>query len=149
MLMFATSPDFEAPADADTDNIYQVTVHGNAGGEMGEVAVTVTVTNVDELGMISGDATPSYAENEMGSVATYTASGPDKALAIWSPTGVDAGAFTITGGVLAFGSAPDYENPADADEDNVYEVTITANHGPDTATRDVAVAVTNVDELGG
>jgi hypothetical protein len=53
MLMFATSPDFEAPADADTDNIYQVTVHGNAGGEMGEVAVTVTVTNVDELGMIS------------------------------------------------------------------------------------------------
>ena len=36
MLMFATSPDFEAPADADTDNIYQVTVHGNAGGEMGD-----------------------------------------------------------------------------------------------------------------
>jgi hypothetical protein len=119
MLMFATSPDFEAPADADTDNIYQVTVHGNAGGEMGEVAVTVTVTNVDELGMISvtitanhgpdtatrdvtvtvtgvdefgvisGNATHSYAENGTGPVATYTATGPDAAT--WTLLGDDMG----------------------------------------------------------
>ena len=38
MLMFVASPNYEAAADADTDNIYQVTVQANAGGEMGEVA---------------------------------------------------------------------------------------------------------------
>ena len=37
MLSFKASPDFETPTDADTDNIYQVTVQASAGGEMGEV----------------------------------------------------------------------------------------------------------------
>ena len=148
VLMFAASPNYEAPTDADTNNKYQVTVRGNAGGEMGEVAVTVTVTNVDELGMISGDDALSYAENRTDLVATYTASGPAAAMAEWSLAGVDAEDFTIIGGVLAFGSIPDYENPANADGDNIYNVTITANHGPDTATRPVTVTVTDVDELG-
>ena len=148
VLMFAASPNYEAPTDADTNNKYQVTVRGNAGGEMGEVAVTVTVTNVDELGMISGDDALSYAENRTDLVATYTASGPAAAMAEWSLAGVDAEDFTITRGVLAFGSVLDYENPADADGDNIYNVTITANHGPDTATRPVTVTVTDVDELG-
>ena len=148
VLAFRNAPDYESPTDMGGDGVYEVTVTAADGTNTATRDVTVTVTNVDELGMISGDATPSYAENKMVSVATYTASGPAAASAEWSLTGVDARDFTITGGVLAFESVPDYENPADADEDNVYEVTITANHGPDTATRDVAVTVTNVDELG-
>ena len=52
--MFVASPNYEAAADADTDNIYQVTVQADAGGEMDQVAVTVTVTDVDEMG--TGDA---------------------------------------------------------------------------------------------
>ena len=45
--------------------------------------------------------------------------------------------------------APDFEKPADADKDNVYEVTITATDGnANMATRDVKVTVTNAEELG-
>ena len=45
--------------------------------------------------------------------------------------------------------APNFEKPADADKDNVYEVTITAADGDaNMATRDVKVTVTNAEEAG-
>ena len=45
--------------------------------------------------------------------------------------------------------APDFEKPADADKDNVYEVTITAADGQaNMSTRDIKVTVTNAEELG-
>ena len=46
-------------------------------------------------------------------------------------------------------AAPNFEKPADADKDNVYEVTITATDGnANMATRDVKVTVTNAEEAG-
>ena len=52
-------------------------------------------------------------------------------MANWSLGGDDAGAFSISAdGMLTFRSSPDYENPMDADMDNVYMVTITAMTGP-------------------
>ena len=146
-LTFAASPDYEAAADADTDNDYQVTVQANAGGEMDEVAVTVTVTNVDEL-TISGMATVDYAENGTGPVATYTASGPDSDIATWSLEGDDAGVFDINdGGMLTFKASPDFETPTDADTDNDYQVTVQATAGGVMDMVDVTVTVANVDEL--
>ena len=46
------------------------------------------------------------------------------------------GEFTLTGDVLTFTAVPDFENPADADTNNVYVVQVTADdgtqtHGPD------------------
>ena len=52
-LSFRSSPNYEMPADADTDNIYMVTVKAAAGGEMDTHAVTITVTNVDEMGRVT------------------------------------------------------------------------------------------------
>ena len=45
--------------------------------------------------------------------------------------GADSSKFTFIGGSdeLKFKAAPDFEKPADADKDNVYEVTITATDG--------------------
>ena len=45
--------DFENPADADTDNVYQVTVEANDGTYSDTHAVTVMVTNVDEPGAVN------------------------------------------------------------------------------------------------
>ena len=51
--------------------------------------------------------------------------------------------------LLKFKDAPNFEKPADADKDNVYEVTITATDGnANMATRDVKVTVTNAEEDG-
>ena len=48
VLTFKSSPDHETPADADTDNVYMVTVVASDGTYSDTHDVTVTVTNVDE-----------------------------------------------------------------------------------------------------
>jgi len=45
VLKFDTAPDFESPADADTDNVYEVTVQVSDGTDVVTQAITVTVTN--------------------------------------------------------------------------------------------------------
>ena len=151
-LTFASVPDYENPADADTDNVYMVTVEAGDGTYMDTHEVTVTVTNVEEPGTvtlsISGNSNPEV-EEEMTAVATYTASGPDAASATWTLGGDDDGAFSISSsGELTFASVPDYENPADADTDNVYMVTVEADDGTYTDTHEVTVTVTNAEEPG-
>ena len=146
-LSFASAPNYENAADADTDNTYMVTVVASDGTNEERLAVTVTVTNVDEAPVITGDAALDYAENGTDPVATYSATDPESATITWTLEGDDAADFEIsTGGVLTFGSPPDYENPADADPDNVYKVTVKASDGTNEDTLDVTVTVTDVDE---
>ena len=58
VLTFANQPNYEAPADADTNNTYTVTVVASAGADTDDAIrtvtreVTVNVTNVDEPGSI-------------------------------------------------------------------------------------------------
>ena len=48
MLRFRSPPNFEAPADADTNNVYMVTVKATVGSESDTQDVSVTVTDVEE-----------------------------------------------------------------------------------------------------
>ncbi len=56
-LSFANDPDYETPQDADADNVYEVTVTATDNGDPNmssePLAVTVTVTNEDEAGMVT------------------------------------------------------------------------------------------------
>ena len=84
-------------------------------------------------------------------VTTLTATDADADSLTWSiPTdgGDDAALFTLsnTGG-LTFTTAPDYENPADADGDNVYAVTVQVSDGTNTDMATLEVTVENVIEL--
>ena len=154
MLKFRNSPNYEMPrsqALSDTNtNIYMVTVKAEAGGEMDEIMVMVTVGNVDELGTLSGDSSHNYMEKSDDAVGTYTADGSMADMATWSLSGADMGDFTITGGILNFRSAPDFEMPmGGSDNDsNTYMVTVKAEAGGEMATQDVTVTVTNVEEPG-
>jgi autotransporter-associated beta strand protein len=62
--------------------------------------------------------------------------------------GADAGKFTIDSatGILAFVSAPDFESPTDVNADNVYNLTVVVSDGLLSATKDLAVTVTDVVE---
>ena len=153
MLKFRSAPDYEMPrgmAMSDTNtNTYMVTVKAEAGGEMEMVEVTVMVTNVDELEMVSGEASVSYAENDEDAVATYTASGAMADDAMWTLMGDDAGDFSISSaGVLSFRSSPDFEAPMDDGGDNTYMVTVKAEAGGEMAMQPVTVTVTNEEETG-
>ena len=47
---------------------------------------------------------------------------------------------------MSFSAAPNFENPLDADTDNVYEVIVTATDGTDTDTQAISVTVDNVND---
>ena len=84
-------------------------------------------------------------------VETLTATDQDSAAAdlAWSKAGgADAGQFTLsTAGDLAFAAVKDYEDPDDADGDNVYEITVQVSDGDNTDTANLSVTLENVLEL--
>ena len=72
--IFPKLPDFESPDDADADNDYEITLLARAGSTISApYAVTVTVTDVDEAGVIS----LSSARPSKDSALTATLNDPD------------------------------------------------------------------------
>ena len=63
-LSFRSSPDYEAPNDANTDNVYEVTVRASDDDLTSTINVEVTVTNANESGVITGPTSVNYPENE-------------------------------------------------------------------------------------
>ena len=59
-LSFTSSPNYEDPTDADTDNQYDVTIQASDGSNTSTLQITIIVTNVrhdaDELPVITGTA---------------------------------------------------------------------------------------------
>jgi len=147
-ISFVTAPDFEAPSDANGDNVYLVEVTAtDANNETAVQTVAVTVLDISEAAPVltvpgtstgAGAASISVDENQTA-VMTLTA---DRTV-VWSITGgTDAGQFAInpSTGVVTFVSAPDFETPTDADTNNVYLVQVSATD----ANRETAVVVISV-----
>ena len=147
-LTFRNPPDYERPADSNRDNTYEVTVRASDGSNYGNFEVTVTVEAINEPPDITGDEAISYQENSDKALETYRATDPEKTDITWGLSGADCGAFAISEtGVLTFKNVPDYEEPADSDNDNVYEVTVEANdEDGETGRLEVTVTVTNVTD---
>src|SRR5262249_49156071 len=151
-LSFQASPDFEAPADANHDNVYEVVLRASDGTLTDTQAITVTVTDVqdgDIAPAITSPNTASVAENST-SVLTVTATDPDGPSVGFSLVGgADAGLFAINPvtGALSFLSAPDFEVPADANHDNAYDVIVRASDGTLFDEQEITVNITNVAGL--
>ena len=161
----------KAALNYETKSSYSVTVSVTDGedGDGAEettatiddtITVTISVLDVNEPPVVSGPSSVevnNYAEHGTGDVYTFSATDPENDTLTWTLTGDDDGAFTITAGVLSFGSAPDYEAPTDTGGNNVYAVSVhvsdgkNAAHEADTtvdATVAVTVTVTNINEVG-
>ena len=172
-LKFANVPNYELPDDGNTMNDYDIRVkvkddgipdNRSASNQLDDiVSVTVTVEDVNETPVVSGDATPSFAEIEFDAtsadlnIGTYTAYDDDGDSVTWDVIGRDSAHFTIheTSGVLSFSIRPDYENPVDRGGpavrgDNFYNITVRAKDGLDAIVGVgeyiVLVTVTPVDE---
>lgn len=134
----------------DGNNDYEVVITATDGTHGTPQTVTVTVTDLNDNAPVfsSGTATVSVAEGQTATGYTATATDADASSTItYSITGgVDHSLFSITGGVLSFSAAPDYEAPGDDDGNNDYEVVVTATDGTHGTTQTVTVTVTDVDE---
>ncbi|MBR1241576.1 VCBS repeat-containing protein [Bradyrhizobium sp. AUGA SZCCT0274] len=129
-----------------------------AGGDTSGAAVRAQIFEIspdNQAPAITSDgggdtATDSVAENETP-VTTVTATDPDPGQSlIYAITGgADASLFTIDAntGALSFNIAADFEAPADAGGNNIYDVTVQVSDGAGgTDTQAIAVSVTNHNE---
>lgn len=155
VITFQAAPDYEAPTDSDTNNIYVVQVRAtDTTSNFSDQTVTVTVANLDELAPIitgpsdgAGAAASAITVNEnQPVVTTLTANEP----VTWSIVGGSEQAkFSISaGGVLTFLSAPDYEAPTDTTPFNTYMVQVcAADTAGNVSSQTITVTVANLDEV--
>ncbi|AFZ49127.1 beta strand repeat-containing protein [Dactylococcopsis salina] len=153
-LSFIEAPDFENPIDADEDNIYEleVTVADGNGGNTSQtlnIEVLDVSEETNEPPIITSDSLQTIEENAIAPLSLQ-ADDPDGDEVTFSLTGgADQGLFTINPdtGELEFNNPPDFENPIDADEDNIYELEVTAADGNGgIITENFQIEVTDVDE---
>ena len=109
---------------------------------------------IHDLGYAQGPVeakkfTRDFNENDTSLVFQFDATDPENQPIRWELSGDDAADFSITEGGLSFSVTPDYENPADKNRDNIYQVTVEARDpGFNVAPADVTVTILNVDERG-
>ena len=160
---------------------YTVVVRAtDPSGSADNITITITAENVNEDPIVTGRAELSVAEGTTDAEYTalpdapgilespnptnqrneYVYEDPDHldSIARWHLEGDDAGAFDHSGRFepryLQFKVAPDFENPTDANNDNVYEVTLVATDtdplrtGAGIGKVNVWLTVTNVEEAG-
>ena len=154
VLSFAAEPDFDARADRNRDNIYEVTVRATEEDDgdtqtrelTGTLDVTVTLSDFPEPPEIDGPASVmDYPENSPRTTVVgsrYSATDPEGAGVTWSDlSGNDADDFDLSNnGVLTFKVSPDYEMKHE------YEVTLNAFDGRFTGSLTVTVTIADVNE---
>ena len=156
VLTFTQPPDYEDPADENGDNTYSFTItaydtNPPSGRRPGRTSfsVLVTVADVNEPPAFSVEtASRTIAENTTTGAdigAPVTAADPDTGdTPAYTLGGTDATFFDIDAstGQLQTQAALDYETKSG------YTLTMTASDGTLTATVDVTVTITNIDEAG-
>ena len=120
-----------------------ITACGGGGGGGGD-SYTAPVTPTNNAPTITNSTTNySVVENQM-SAFTITATDADGDTLSYTIGGTDASLFSVSSsGVVTFNTAPDYENPSDADTNNVYDLMASVSDGSLSDSKDFMVTVTN------
>ena len=159
-LYFRFPANHEVAADTGGNNVYDITVRvrDHATTRLQDTRdVDVTVNDVNETPVISGDATPSFAEIEFDATApdltvgTYTYTDEDRNpvdVITWDLSGANEMHFSISsGGDLSFSISPNFEVPFDMGSGNDYVIVVEADDGQGGGgTFNVTVTVTDVNE---
>ena len=136
------------PGDDGGNNIYQLSISANDGTNTTFHSIVITVTDVDDTNPVFTSGTSaSFVENETTTVYTVVATDAN-ALTYSLGTGNDEALFDInsTSGAVTFKTAPDFEMPADADQNNSYVINVIASDGINAVNQNVTITVTNVDD---
>ncbi|MEO1792597.1 MAG: cadherin domain-containing protein [Cyanobacteria bacterium J06629_19] len=160
-LSFINAPDFEAPVGPGNDNFYNVHVTvTDEGGLTDTQTINIGTKDVVENAapVITSDGGGNNASIRVDENTTFVtnveadddfSSEAEGTLSYAITSGADQGLFSIneSTGELQFNSAPDFENPADAGSNNIYNLHVTVtDEGGLTDTQSLNVIVDNVDE---
>lgn len=166
-LVFKTAPDFENPTDVGHNNAYNVIVRAmDPTGAFDTQSLEISIADVADTttppppppppppantapaitSSGGGDgASINVMENAIGIVAVTATDPEDSPLTYSIASGADADDFVIDAatGMLSFRSPADFENPTDANGDNVYSVTVAASDGTLADTQALTITVLN------
>jgi len=145
-LSFIETPSFTTPRDMNFDNVYELTVIAVDGSDASFQTVAVTVNDVEFAPTIVTGLQTEFSENGPISLTQFSFNGlliaqdldfDDITASITG--GADASFFTIVENDFTFREFQgfdltteeifDFENPVDANGDNIYEVEITFSDG--------------------
>ena len=146
-VSFLAAPDFEVPRDADSDNTYEVTVTASDGVNVATQTVTIAITNEnDNAPNFTSENATGVSENSVTALQVTAEDLDGDAITFSISGGADAALFVINQatGELSFVSAPDFETPADADANNVYELEVVASDGSNSTTQLISLTVLDV-----
>ena len=129
-----------------------INADGVASTYSDEVSATpLTPASNNSAPVFTSASTAATSENSTSTFYTATATDANGDLISYSISGgADSARFSLdaTSGALRFINAPDYENPSDSDNDNIYNLSLLASDGVDSsATLDLTVSVSNLTEL--
>ena len=145
-LQFASTPDYESPADSGGNNHYEVIVEAtDSNNTQGELHVDVIVQNVDEPPVLEGPETvDDFPENSPTSrqVGRYTSTDPEGATVTLGLSSGGADFALASNGVLTFRASPDYE------DGNRHSPIVRAVAGSHTVNKTVTVNIQNLEEPG-
>ena len=143
VLTLKSNPNFEVK------NNYSFTASVTDGLYSASNTITVNISDVNEaplFGAIAGEI--SVNENIDTTLTTITASDEDGDTLAYSLTGDDSSLLSIdSSGNVSFKASPDFEVPADSNEDNTYSFAVVANDGSLSATSpNILVSINNLND---
>ena len=148
-LSFKQSPDFDNPQDQGQDNSYTITVNATDGSHTTTQAITIEVSNVDEIPQFT-PASDSIEIPEKTTTTIYTAAASDQDgdTITYTLSGTDAAHFILssTTGALSFATSPDFEAPQDQNGDNDYHIEIQATSTNHSASLQLSISITDIEE---
>ena len=135
------------------------TVAGTVNTSADGVSTEATPDTGNSIMFAEGTAIATVLATYTGTDQDTTATPTEESVATsWQIGGADGSKFKIgTGadapGALTFKAAPNFESPGDADKNNVYEVTVSVESGPEPGAKlrgstNVKIMLTDTDEAG-
>jgi hypothetical protein len=145
VLRFIAPPDYEQPADGNHDNIYIAIVQASDGDSTDTQRFEIKVINSNDSPLIIG-TTMQLPENTLV-VTTLSAADADAGVTINIEPEGDGALFSLdpATGILRFITAPDFEHPADANSDNVYQVSVRMFDGTMVTILKLNITITDTD----
>ena len=150
-LRFTQLPSLDQPQDFDGDNIYDLEISvsdaaANSTSFTLEVTVAEDIDSAPEFG--SASASVEFPENSTAIVYDANATDADGDTLSYSLAGLDSAHFNLDpeSGQLSFSQAPNFELPQDHDQDNTYELAIGVTDSTHSASLELNVSVSNVNE---
>lgn len=150
-VIFTPDADFNGAASFDYSVLDNGTSYGRNAFLSDVGTASFTVTSVNDAPVFTSPSSFAATENSVAAASIAATDTENDALTYSISGGADQSLFAIdqNTGVISFLSAPDYETPADADQNNVYalDVTVTDALG-DFTVQSITVSVSDIVEAG-